>query len=286
MTNVVPIKSGKQAMAIVPETFEDVYRIAKCIAESGLAPNGMQKPEQVTVAIMHGLEIGLAPMQAIQKIAVINGRPSIWGDAIPALLWAKGFKLEEKELIRANTVGEVNGFECTVTRPDGTIIVRKFMEKDAKDAGLWGRNGPWKQYPKRMLQMRARGLAARDGAADVLLGMYLAEEAQDIPETISEPAIDITPDAETVAAIPDDLAELLSHECFAKRDGRPTAHSYKKDGGADVFLEINGQINEAETIAKLTQIPDLYCDEIAGMPVGWAKNIKEAICTKYEGLTQ
>jgi hypothetical protein len=242
----------------------------------------MKKTEQIAVAIMHGMEIGLPPMQAIQRIAVINGRPSIWGDAIPALLWSRNFKIEEKELIRANTVGEVNGYECTITRPDGTTITRKFTEKDARDAGLWGKNGPWKQYPKRMLQMRARGLAARDGAADALAGLYLAEEAQDIVAEVVEEPINITPDEPTDMAA--DLAAALSHECFCASDDRPSNHAAKQNGAGDEFAEISGQVNDADTRAKLLQLPDLYSDEITAMPMAWASKILERLQERYGEL--
>jgi hypothetical protein len=59
----------------------------------------------------------------------------------------------------------------------------KFTVADAKKAGLWGKTGPWTQYPKRMLQMRARGFALRDAFPDVLKGLVTAEEAQDYPAT-------------------------------------------------------------------------------------------------------
>lgn len=51
---------------------------------------------------------------------------------------------------------------------------------DIDTAGMRGK-GPWQQYPKRMLSMRARTLAARDGAADALMGLQVAEEMQDVP---------------------------------------------------------------------------------------------------------
>jgi hypothetical protein len=62
----------------------------------------------------------------------------------------------------------------------------KFSVADAKKAGLWGKSGPWTQYPKRMLQLRARGFALRDAFPDVLKGLVTAEEAQDYPQ--AEPA--------------------------------------------------------------------------------------------------
>ena len=283
---IVPLRSGASIKAIVPETIDDAWRLAQAVSASGLAPNGMKTPEQALVAIMHGMEIGLPPMQAMQRIAVINGRPSIWGDAIPAMLWASGFKIEEKELIRANTVGEVNGYQCTVTRPDGTEITRKFMEKDAKDAGLLGKAGPWKQYPKRMLQMRARGLAARDGAADVLMGLYLAEEAQDI--VTDEPVVDITP-AEDVVPEPDDdgLGELLAHPCFEPGEHRPIVNHYKtKEGGDETYAEVQAWVHNCTNRMDLKRVPELFTDEIGGMPWSWAGQIREEIKTAWLALNE
>lgn len=167
-TNIVPLRTGGQIAPIIPTSIEEVFRLATAISKSGLAPNGIKSPEQITIAIMHGMEIGLPPMQAVNKIAVVNGKPTVWGDAVPALLYARGFKI--KEWIDGETAF------CTVTRPDGTAITRSFSKADAKTAGLLDKAGPWKQYPNRMLAMRARGYAARDGAADVLSGMYITEE--------------------------------------------------------------------------------------------------------------
>ncbi len=204
MTNqIAPLVAGGKIAGIVPTSIEEVYRLAQYVCKSGLAPYGMDTPEKVTVAILQGLEIGLPPMLAINKIAVIKGRPSIWGDAIPALLLSRGFKISE----RVEGAGDKRKAICEITRPDGTKNTGTFSVDDAVRAGLWqteprvikrGKEGkqyesdndsPWYRYPERMLKMRARGFAARDGAADVLGGLYLSEEAEDIP---SEPK-DITP---------------------------------------------------------------------------------------------
>ena len=192
-TNIVSLKSGGGISAIVPQTIEEVFRLAQGIAASGLAPKGMDKPEQVTVAILTGLEIGLPPMFAIQKIAVINGRPSIWGDAVLALLWSRGFKVRE----RMEGEGETRTAVCEVVRPDGEKVERSFTVAMARKAGLWAKAGPWTQHPDRMLQMRARGFACRDGAADALSGLYLREE-------IDEPMRDITPARTAMLEVPDE----------------------------------------------------------------------------------
>jgi hypothetical protein len=69
--------------------------------------------------------------------------------------------------------------------------VVRFSVADAKKAGLWGKTGPWTQYPRRMLQLRARGFALRDAFPDVLKGLVTAEEAHDYPaaQVTSEPVV-------------------------------------------------------------------------------------------------
>lgn len=70
---------------------------------------------------------------------------------------------------------------CRVKRVGEDEQTRTFSMSDAQQAGLKGKQGPWAQYPKRMRQMRARSFALRDVFPDVLRGMPMAEEVQDIP---------------------------------------------------------------------------------------------------------
>jgi hypothetical protein len=71
---------------------------------------------------------------------------------------------------------------CVAKRKGRKPVTAKFSVEDAKRAGLWGKQGPWSAYPKRMLAMRARGFALRDAFPDVLKGLISAEEAQDYPD--------------------------------------------------------------------------------------------------------
>ena len=67
---VVPLRTGGRVAGIVPTSIEEVFRLATAISKSGMAPRDMGTPEKLTVAILHGLEIGIPPMMAINKIAV------------------------------------------------------------------------------------------------------------------------------------------------------------------------------------------------------------------------
>jgi hypothetical protein len=119
-------------------------------------------------------------MQALQNIAVINGKPSVYGDAAMALVQASPVCDGVDESIEGE--GTTNPVAVCIARRKGRnpVIVR-FSVEDAKRAGLWGKQGPWQAYPKRMLQMRARGFALRDAFPDVLKGLITVEEAQDFP---------------------------------------------------------------------------------------------------------
>jgi len=77
--------------------------------------------------------------------------------------------------------------------------IATFSVADAKKAGLWGKSGPWQQYPKRMLQLRARGFALRDAFPDVLRGLVTAEEAQDYSTPEPTPAVTVTQPVATPA---------------------------------------------------------------------------------------
>lgn len=248
-TNVVALKSGGQIAAIVPQSIEEVFRLSQGIANSGLAPKGMDKPEQITVAILTGLEIGLPPMFAIQKIAVINGRPSIWGDAVPALLWSKGFKLRE----RMEGEGETRTAICELVRPDGEKVERSFNVAMARKAGLWGKTGPWTQHPDRMLQMRARGFTCRDGAADALSGLYLSEE-------LEQPMRDITPSKPAALEIPEDEMPSLA-PLVAEAEPEDTLVD------ADGFLQkLADDIALCGSAEELAEIADANADMIARLP--------------------
>jgi len=179
------MRVGGSVQAIVPQSFEEAWRVAGALAASGLAPKDINTQEKILAVIMAGAEIGMPPFQALQSFAVINGRPALWGDGM--LATARKFGVNVKETIDADTA------TCTVTRPDtGEVVTRTFSMADAKQAGLAGKQGPWTSYPKRMLQMRARAWALRDGCADMLRGMKMAEEVQDFVEVVSsEPLPDL-----------------------------------------------------------------------------------------------
>jgi hypothetical protein len=155
---------------------------SKMLSDSSMVPKQYQgKPQDIMVCVQWGQEIGLAPMQALQNIAVINGKPSVYGDAMMALVQASPHCEGIEEILEGE--GTVNPVAVCIAHRKGRMpVTARFSVEDAKRAGLWGKQGPWSAYPKRMLQMRARGFALRDQFADVLKGLLTIEEAWDTTE--------------------------------------------------------------------------------------------------------
>ncbi|MDE2468282.1 MAG: hypothetical protein KGL35_05950, partial [Bradyrhizobium sp.] len=173
----VAVRTGGNFLP-APANFEEAWRVAKVLAASELVPKDYRdKPENCLVAMQWGADIGLPGLQALQNIAVINGRPSIWGDAAKALAYSHPACESIDERVEGE--GDKMVAVCVAKRKGKNPVEQRFSVQDAIKAGLWGKQGPWKSYPRRMLQMRARGFALRDAFPDALRGLILAEEAQD-----------------------------------------------------------------------------------------------------------
>jgi len=185
------ISTHTQPRGLALQSVTDAMKFSETVANSDFAPKDFRgKPASCMLAIQCGAEIGLAPLQSLQSIAVVNGRPSVYGDAALAVCKASNVCEYVTESIDGD--GEQMVATCTAKRrgyPQPTVV--KFSVADAKKASLWGKSGPWSQYPRRMLQMRARGFALRDAFPDVLKGLVTAEEAQDYPQPVvaSEPVV-------------------------------------------------------------------------------------------------
>lgn len=175
------------AMGILrPGNLAEAMRLAALLAESNFVPKDfVGKAGNILAAVMMGSEVGLAPLQALQGIAVINGRPSLWGDAMLAVCRAN------PEWGGMDETGDATQAKCVVTRMEriaGRITPKvytgEFTIQEAQAAGLLDKPSPWKTYPKRMLKMRARAFALRDAFADALKGMSSADEMADVAQAI------------------------------------------------------------------------------------------------------
>lgn len=169
---------GLTILGMSINSLTEAREVAEFFAKSDLVPKDYKnKPDNIVVAWQKGFEVGLLPQQSLETIAVINGRASIWGDGLIALV--KSSPLEEWTNEWIDGEGEKMVAYCETKRKNQTKTIKQsFSVDDAKKAGLWG-NNTWAKYPKRMLQMRARSFSFRDAYPEVLNGLQLAEEMLD-----------------------------------------------------------------------------------------------------------
>jgi len=237
MSSVATLRAGGGLSPIYPQSVEDAYRLAKMAFQAGMlipqkkgyGDNAIYEAEDAVLArgtmiIMQGMEIGVPPMQAVQLLAMINGRITAHSEAVPGLLLAHGFKLKETW----SGTELQDDWTCTIelVRPNGDKYIGLFSVKDAKQAGLWDQSptkagyqgkvkpndSAWFRYPKRMLKARALGFAGKDGGADVLKGIAVREEVED--EARLENMRDVTPVAAQISPpdIPDEIPDTFVNQ--------------------------------------------------------------------------
>ena len=208
------IKAGNWLTAT---TMEQAIKVADMLAKSTLVPKAYQgQPANVLVAMAYGESFGMQPLQAMQSVAVVNGMPGLYGDGLLAVCRSCPSWEWMTETIEGETA------ICTAKRRNEPEVTATFSVADAKRAQLWGKQGPWTQYPMRMLAMRARAFALRNLYADVLRGMGSAEELQDIPAEM--PAVQVEPARIDHAEQPQQTkAAAILSKAKAKRQAKPAA---------------------------------------------------------------
>lgn len=159
------------------ELMQPAIELAKAVAGTDFVPRGLREnPAAITAAILYGDEVGLGPMQALARIAVIDGRPALAAEAQRALILAAGHDLwiEEATITRCTIAGRRRDSDAT-SRVTWTL-------DDAKRAGLAGKRN-WRTYPRQMLLARASAELARAVFADAIGGLAATEELEAVDET-------------------------------------------------------------------------------------------------------
>ena len=255
---------ARRTFTLMPSSLGEAREMAEMIAGSDFAPKDYKnKPANVIIAVQMGADLGLKPMQALQNIAVINGRPSIYGDGALALVQAAGVLEDFREFYEGE--GDDLTAVCEAKRKGMSTVTRNsFSVKEAKAAGLWTKSGPWSTYPKRMLRFRARGFTLRDVASDILLGLILAEEAMDYPDAIDSTAVsveEVKPTVDRMEQIPEALRDNVE-KAFTALSLAPGLRLAK----LNEFLGKDGVTPEDGAAALLEWCRDEFAKRKTGQP--------------------
>lgn len=224
-----------EIVSYVPQGMQEIKEFCAMVAKSNIVPKEyIGKPENVFVACLKGMDLGLKPLQALECIAVINGKTSLYGDAYLAVARGSGKVESYNETVSGE--GESMKAVVTVKRKGEDPVTGEYTAKDAKTAGLWGKSGPWSLHPKRMLTMKARNYVLRAVFADLFLGMeYSAEELTEVAEANkAQPRASNTNEPKDITP-----AETLVEEIQAQ-----DRTLFKIDGAFVSGLDLNAIVDE------------------------------------------
>lgn len=162
-------------------SFNAAMKIAQTLAKSKVVPSTLQgKHEDVFAVLVMGAEIGIKPMQALNSINVIQGRPTI----SPQLMMA---------MVRGRLPSSI--IDIKQNQDTKSVTVKAARSKEELDAGLYyeavwdmdratrmglALKDNYQKQAKTMLTWRAVAEACRMQFPDVIMGLYVPEEFQDL----------------------------------------------------------------------------------------------------------
>lgn len=247
----------KVQQGLMPQTYAELERWAAKVASTDFVPKEYRgKPNDVLICVQYGSELGLSPVESLRSIAVINGKPSIYGDGLLALCQKSPVYeyVKETPILQGDVV---IGYICEAKRRGEDAKVARFTTEDAKRAKLSGKAGPWQEYPQRMLQMRARGFALRDAFADILRGVITREEAMDYP-----------PDPKATPKV----AKTIEQPVYAQEAAAPVEEVTPAN--------IIAKMQEHETLDAL----QMYMANIKPIYLTWDGEVREKVNVEYRRL--
>lgn len=203
--------------------FDAAWRIAVALSQSNLMPEALRgKTSDVFVTMMWGRDLGFSPMQAVQAIYVVNGRPMLGYQGWLAVTRRAGHKVRVIEHDDQHCIVEI------IRKDDPDVPVRQeFTIEDATRAGLAAKD-IWKKYPRNMLLGRAVANACRIACPEVALGIGTEDEGdgpaahsvsladaaaareaaiEDAKSNTATPVVDPDADIEDAVIVDDDAAD-------------------------------------------------------------------------------
>ena len=188
--------------------------MAGIFLRSGLTPAHFKTAEAVLTAILYGQELGFSPMQSLQSIQVIQGKPTVDAAGLQALALQHGGRIESLEHTdKICKIRVMRGKEPTEA---------EFTMHEAELMGLASKDN-WRKMPKDMLWARAVSRGVRRAFADKVRGFYSREEMQDSTPFKNE-------DPQPIDVTPKQAAPVENPKLIATRQAMKDGVAYQYDG--------------------------------------------------------
>lgn len=150
--------------------------LGSALSKTSFVPKDFRgKPEECAAAILFGDEIGLSPMQSLQSIYVISGKPALYARAMLAIVLAAGH--EVVTIHKTDKAVTVKGRR----RGSDTWIEEQWTTERARRAGYTS-NKRYELDPQSMLLARAMADVCRQIAPDALAGLSYSVEELELAE--------------------------------------------------------------------------------------------------------
>ena len=165
--------------------FSRAYKLAKVISTADIIPdNYKNKPADCAIAVDMADRMGVSPMMVMQNLYVVKGKPSWSGQACKALIEGCGnFQPGSVRPVYIGTKGTDDRgcylsalWADTGDRVEGPEVTLKM----ARAEGWLSKNPKWTNMPELMLAYRASSFFARVYCPEVLMGVHVEGEAEDI----------------------------------------------------------------------------------------------------------
>lgn len=284
-------------MGGITAALPEALAAGKVIIDSGFGPKDCKGPASIVVAVAMGARLGLDPFTAIHGIAVVNGRPSLFGDALLAVCQNHPSWEDFVEEWTGKKYDDDFTAHCTVLRKGRKPKTETFSVADAKKAALWGKQGPWSAQPQRMMMMRARAFALRGAFGDALAGFHSREEMDDAEPREVEATVHAEPKPakRRTVAVTDPLN--LSAAEQVKAEAEAEAQNKKDEPAAEQtqteVKTLGEHVAEAQpapkpTTARCQEVTQALMKRGAGgkaLVVGIMKRWKLTVVTELDQLT-
>jgi hypothetical protein len=202
MSNVATISTGVSGLAMM----EKALKFSEIMAQADIIPAHYRgKTANVFIAVQSALRMNLDPMHVMQNTFVISGRLGMVSSF--AISLANGSGLFDSG-ISYKIEGKGDDLKVTAfanLKKSGREISYTITMREAIAEG-WTKNAKYRTLPELMLRYRAATLLIRTHVPEVLNGMHMVEEIEDVAIATK----DVTPNKAT--SISSKLDSVLSHQ--------------------------------------------------------------------------
>lgn len=176
-SDAVAVRQGPSSIVAWAEAAQAAHQLAVPLCRTDFVPQHFRGNEHAaTAAVLYGAEVGLSPLQALQGLFVIGGRPAMYARTMLAVALGAGHDVWTEESTDARAV-------VCAQRLGSQHVERVVVTMDQARKAGWTKNAKYGTEPATMLLARAQSQACRRIAPDALLGLaYSAEELQDEAE--------------------------------------------------------------------------------------------------------